>query len=89
MANPYADAYPSSAQISAKIDKLAAQYPELAEKVVIGTSAEGRPIEALRIGTGKVGSKASSAGGRWASRPRVGTQPVGDHGRRNTPNGLW
>lgn len=56
-ASPHADHYPSAAQVSSKLDELAEEYPALAQKIQIGTSEEGRPIEALRIGTGASGSK--------------------------------
>lgn len=57
LANPWAEAYPTAAQISSKVDELAKAYPDLTEKVTLGSSEEGRPIDALRIGTGKPGSK--------------------------------
>lgn len=56
-ANPYADAYPSAAQVGDKLDLLAESHPELVHKTSIGKTAEGRDIWAVRIGKGPEGEK--------------------------------
>lgn len=56
-ASPYADHYPSSAQIEKKLDGYVKKYPGLVHKQVIGQTAQGRDLVAVRIGTGAEGSK--------------------------------
>ncbi len=53
LASPYASAYPSAAQVEAKLADLEQSYPDLAERVALGTSEEGRTIWALRVGRGQ------------------------------------
>ena len=50
--NPIAKGYHSYAQVSEEMDQLTEQYPELATKVSLGKSAEGRDIWALRLSNG-------------------------------------
>jgi hypothetical protein len=55
------DDYKSLADIQAQVDDIADTFPDVVEKVVVGTSIENRPIEGLRI---------TSAGGA-PGRPAV------------------
>jgi hypothetical protein len=55
--NPYADHYPSAAQIGLKMDGLAEAHPGMVHKAKIGETAEGRDILAYRIGHGEEGEK--------------------------------
>lgn len=55
--NPWADKYPSAAQIELKMDGLAEQHPGLVHKVKLGETAEGRDLLAYRIGHGEEGEK--------------------------------
>ena len=55
--NPWADHYPSASQIHHNMDKLSEKHPGLVHKTVLGTSAEGRPLIAYRIGKGNEGEK--------------------------------
>lgn len=56
-ANPYADSYPSAAQIADRLDGFVAEHPELVHKVTLGQTAEGRELLAVRVGKGAEGSK--------------------------------
>ncbi len=40
------------------LDAMESQFPEMAEKKIIGKSFEGRPIKALRVGRGQAGNVA-------------------------------
>lgn len=55
--NPYADHYPSAAQIENKMDNLAKDHPGLVHKVKLGETAEGRGLYAYRVGNGPEGEK--------------------------------
>lgn len=44
--------YPSPDEAVAEMERLAARFPRLCRREVIGTSTEGRPIAAYRLGTG-------------------------------------
>lgn len=57
LASPYASAYPSCAQVSQRLEELEAAYPDLAQRVPLGTTQEGRTIWALRVGRGPEGEK--------------------------------
>lgn len=78
-ANPYADAYPSAAQIGDKLDELSEKHPDLVHKVSIGKTAEGRDIWAVRVGKGPQGEKPGTlvVGGHhareWAGNGAVTT----------------
>jgi hypothetical protein len=56
-ANPHADSYPSAAKIADKLDGFVKEHPELAQKVSLGQSAEGRELWAVRVGKGAQGEK--------------------------------
>lgn len=56
-ASPHADHYPSANQIHQKMDELGEKHPGMVHKVVLGESAEGRPLVAYRVGTGAEGEK--------------------------------
>lgn len=56
-ASPYADHYPSAAQIEGKLEQLAQKYPDLVHQVSLGQTAEGRDLMAVRIGKGPEGQK--------------------------------
>lgn len=56
-ANPWAEAYPSNAQIEHKMDELSNEHPGLVHKVKIGESMEGRDLLAYRVGKGPEGQK--------------------------------
>lgn len=55
--NPWADKYPSTAQIHQEMDELSEANPGLVHRTQIGESAQGRPLYAYRIGKGEEGEK--------------------------------
>lgn len=57
LASPYAEAYPSYAEVASNLEKLEQRYPDLVERVSLGKTQEGRDVWAVRVGRGEAGSK--------------------------------